>query len=168
MTPWQLAKDSESSQQMALFCFANRAMQVGFEVAKNPKTWGLTASEFGLTKPVPELKWLHHIPNGGSRGDSLKSAAIAGGRLKAEGVKAGVLDIFWPLRRSDEHGYMTVYCGLYIEMKKPSLKSAKNVLAGLSVEQKEFGMFAIDQGYKCDLCYDWLEAAQVLEDYYAL
>lgn len=38
----------------------------------------------------PWLKWMHHIPNGGSRN---KIEAV---RLKAQGVKRGVPDIFLP------------------------------------------------------------------------
>lgn len=41
----------------------------------------------------PELALLYHIPNGGSR---RKSEA---GRFKAEGVKAGVPDLFLPAAR---------------------------------------------------------------------
>lgn len=53
----------------------------------------------------PELALLYHIPNGGSR---RKSEA---GRFKAEGVKAGVPDLFLPAARGNFHG-------LYIEMKR--------------------------------------------------
>lgn len=164
MTPWQLAKDSESSQQIALFCYAAKAMQIGFKLAKEPGCYGGKVVYVDPVLPVPELKWLHHIPNGGSRGDSQKSRAIAGGLLKAEGVRSGVLDICWPLSRKGNLDY----CGLYIEMKKPSLKSAKNPQAGCSPEQMEFGVFVIEQGYQAVVCYDWLEAASAIEAYYNL
>ena len=51
-------------------------------------------------------KWarLFAVPNGGQR-----SAATAG-RLKAEGVRAGVPDLLWPLRRHN-------YVGLAMELK---------------------------------------------------
>ena len=41
----------------------------------------------------PCLKWLHHIPNGGLRN------RVVAGKLKAEGVRAGVSDYFlpWPM-----------------------------------------------------------------------
>jgi len=161
MTPWQIAKDSESSHQIALFCFAAKAQRIGFKFAKKEAAYSLGLSTLNDSDTIPELSFLHHCPNGGSRGDNAKSRAIAGGLLKAEGVKAGVLDIFWPLSKS-------VYCGLYIEMKKPSLKNAKNEYAGCSDAQLEFGKFVTDQGYCAKVCYTWLEAAETLEWYYNL
>lgn len=41
-------------------------------------------------RQYPELKWLHHIPNGGSRN---KAEAV---KLKQMGVKAGVSDLCLP------------------------------------------------------------------------
>ena len=52
----------------------------------------------------PELKWLQHIPNGGSRN---KAEAV---KLKSMGVKSGVPDLHLPYAKG-------VYIGLYIEMK---------------------------------------------------
>ena len=52
----------------------------------------------------PELKWLHHVPNGGSRN---KQEAV---KFKQMGVKAGVSDLCLPYPKG-------IYCGLYIEMK---------------------------------------------------
>ena len=134
MTPEQIAKaNTEAAHQTALFAWASLNVE-----------------------RYPELKWLHHIPNGGSRGDTAKSRAIEGGKLKAQGVKKGVLDLMLPVRRNG-------FCGLYIEMKKPGQQTAKN--GGLSDEQIEFGNFVSNQGYLCKLCYSWQEAAKILEDY---
>lgn len=52
----------------------------------------------------PELKWIHHCPNGGSR----KTGEAK--RLKAQGVKPGVPDLHLPIPKG-------AYAGLYIEMK---------------------------------------------------
>ena len=52
----------------------------------------------------PELKLLHHIPNGGSR--NKREAA----RLKRMGVLAGVSDLHLPVSKGG-------YNSLYIEMK---------------------------------------------------
>lgn len=41
----------------------------------------------------PELKWLHHVPNGGSRN---KQEAV---KLKQMGVKAGVSDFACHIRK---------------------------------------------------------------------
>lgn len=57
-----------------------------------------------------ELALLHHIPNGGAR-----SKATAG-RLKAEGVKAGIPDICLPVPKNG-------YGALYIELKVPENKA---------------------------------------------
>lgn len=134
MTPDQIAKpDTEAAHQMALFCWA----------ALNLERY-------------PELKFMHHIPNGGSRGDTERSRAIEGGKLKAQGVKPGVPDVFLPVGR---HGCK----GLYIEMKKPAQQSSKN--GGLSDAQIEFGIFARAQGYGWMPAYSWQEAAQAIEKY---
>ena len=52
----------------------------------------------------PELKLLHHIPNGGKRD------AIEAKHLKAQGVKKGVPDLCLPVARGPYHG-------AYIELK---------------------------------------------------
>lgn len=92
----------------------------------------------------PQLEWMYAIPNGGMR-----SKAVAG-KLKAEGVKSGVFDIFLPVAR---HGYH----GMYIEMKYGKNK--------LSDKQRDFKLFAELQGYFCVVCWDWEEAAHKIENY---
>lgn len=52
----------------------------------------------------PELRWLFHVPNGGSRN---KQEAV---KFKQMGVKAGVSDLCLPYPKG-------IYCGLFIEMK---------------------------------------------------
>lgn len=161
MNPWQLAKSgTEHGEQTALFCFCAKAYLVGFEVAFQEDAYKLP---IGIPNDpaIPELKWFHAIPNGGNRGDTAKSRAIEGGRMKAEGVKSGVLDTFWPLQRLD-------FNGLYIEMKKSTLRNANNPVAGCSDEQKEFGQFVTNNGFCARVCYDWLEAAKLLQWYYNL
>jgi hypothetical protein len=160
MNPWQLAKDSESSQQIALFCWAAKAQQLGFNAADNADMYKAARTiDVANMRPIIELAWLHHIPNGGSRGDTERTRMIAGGTLKAEGVKAGVMDVFWPLVRSEWSA-----CGLYIEMKRPSLKTVKG--GGLSDDQIAFGNFVSSQGYRVVVCYTWLEAAAEIKKYY--
>lgn len=46
---------------------------------------------------MPELEYMHHIPNGGKRD---KRTAVA---LKRQGVKAGVPDICLPVARNGYH-----------------------------------------------------------------
>lgn len=96
----------------------------------------------------PELRLLHHIPNGGQRN---KSTAIA---LKRQGVKAGVPDLMLPVAR---HGFH----GLYIELKKADKTNKATAL------QKQWLRDLTDQGYKAVVCYGYDEAVAVLADYLA-
>ncbi len=93
----------------------------------------------------PELNLMHHIPNGGKRS---KSEAA---RFKAQGVKAGVPDIFLPCARGGYHG-------LYIELKRT--KGGK-----LSAAQKEWIDALRGQGYKVIVCYGFDEAREVIISY---
>ena len=98
---------------------------------------------------VPELKWFHAVPNGGSRGDSARSAQIEGARLKAEGVKRGVADCSLPVARQGYHGF-------YIEMKRPGALGAQ------SKEQKEFEAFCKEQEYLYAVFENWWSAFRAL------
>ena len=73
--------DDESGHQEALFSWA------GYNTGR-----------------MPELEYMHHVPNGGKRD---AATAVA---LKRQGVKAGVPDIVLPAARAGYHG-------LYIELK---------------------------------------------------
>ena len=99
--------------------------------------------EYSLGK-YPQLSLLFHVPNGGFR-----SAATAG-RMKAEGVKAGVPDLCLPVARGGYHG-------LFIEMK-----AGKNKPTEL---QKKWLTDLQEQGYLAAVCYGWEEAARLLTDY---
>lgn len=105
---------------------------------------------FAWATSYEDLRWLFAVPNGGDRD------AITAGKLKAEGVKAGVHDIFLPLCRAG-------YKGLFIEMKKPERR--KQEKGGLSDVQIEFGNHASRQGYKVHCCYHWRDAVAVLAAY---
>ena len=154
MTPDQLAKiGTEHANQRALFAWANMAVMYGPDIANIDEAY--TVKDFAkdcnkefLRFPVPQLKWLHAIHNQG-HGD-----AIRGAKAKAEGVKTGIWDIFLPVSIVDE------YCGLYIEMKVGNNK--------LTVEQSEFGQFAINQGYKTVVCYSWQDARDCIVEYLGL
>jgi VRR-NUC domain. len=95
-------------------------------------------------KKYPGLELIHAIPNGGER-----HAAVAA-KLKAEGVKAGVPDIFLPVPKGNAHG-------LYIELKA----------IGGSVTDKQRAMMAglSRQGYACLVCYGWENAWREIEAY---
>jgi hypothetical protein len=165
MTPGQIAKTSEHSQQAALFCYTAKAASFGFAAADDPKSYGnypeginhiekhyciTDGKVIAFPDAVPALKWFHAIPNGGDRDK------ITAGKMKAEGVRSGIWDTFLPVPRKG-------FAGLYIEMKKPGMQTAKN--GGLSDNQVEFGNFAVSQGYKCAVCYTWIEAVNILKEY---
>jgi hypothetical protein len=115
--PYQL----EEAEQMALFRWAKMQENV-----------------------YPDLRWLHHIPNGGHRH---KSTAA---RLKAAGVKAGVPDLCLPVARCGYHG-------LYIEMK-----AGKN---DATPSQKKWLKHLREAGYKAAICRGWSEAKDVIVAY---
>lgn len=95
----------------------------------------------------PRFGLIFAIPNGGKR-----SKATAG-RLKAEGVKAGVPDLFLPVASGRHHG-------LFIELKVGSNKCER--------EQSKWHIWLMEQGYACYTIWDdpaW--AMQVIRDYLA-
>lgn len=92
----------------------------------------------------PELILLHHIPNGGKRNISTAR------RLKMEGVKSGVPDIFLPVSRG-------LYHGLYIELKVRGNTTTDNQDTWIAHLQK--------QGYQVNVCYGWEEASTVILEY---
>jgi hypothetical protein len=133
ITPEDLAKDSEHSHQTALFAWA------ALSVDKYPK-----------------LRWMFAIPNGGLR--DMRTAV----NLKAEGVKAGVPDIFLPIvvrmpRMIQGSVTIDVYSGLFIEMKVKKNKTSK--------EQDEYIEYLKDAGYYCVVCYTWSVARDAIIAY---
>ena len=95
-----------------------------------------------LTNPLYGL--IFAIPNGGQR-----SKAQAG-KLKAEGVKAGVPDLCLPLAR---HGYH----GLFIELKVQGNRTSD--LQALWIERLG------DMGYLCHVLYRLDDVVRVLKWY---
>lgn len=115
---------NEGQEQAALFSWAELEMKRG---------------------RYPELRLMFHVPNGGAR-----SKAEAG-RFKAEGVKAGVPDLFLPVPRGEYHG-------MFIEMKK-------RVGGRLSPEQKIWISELNEQGYHAVVACGWDEASNYIKDY---
>lgn len=93
---------------------------------------------------MPELEYMHHVPNGGKRD---AATAVA---LKRQGVKAGVPDIVLPAARAEYHG-------LYIE-----LKAGKNTT---TANQKRWIKYLAAAGYYTAVCYGWQAAAELIEKY---
>lgn len=97
-----------------------------------------------MSGKYPCLDLMYHIPNGGKRD------ARTGYRLKTEGVKAGVPDIFLPVAKQG-------YYGLYIELKVGKNKPSK--LQNMWLDNLK------EQGYQTNVCYGWESAAGVIEEY---
>lgn len=89
---------------------------------------------------IPELALLYAIPNGGAR-----HPAVAA-KLKAEGVKAGVLDTCLPIARRGYHS-------AWVEMKFGKNK--------LSAEQDRWARQLGAEGHYVGVCWSWVEAARV-------
>ena len=91
-----------------------------------------------------ELRWLFHVPNGGSRN---KQEAV---KFKQMGVKAGVSDLHLPYPKG-------IYCGLFIEMKYGNNRQQDT--------QKEFLADMAAAGHFVATCYSAEEAIKVIEEY---
>lgn len=100
---------------------------------------------FRLQYPM-YARLLFAIPNGGARNE------ITGSLLKAEGVVAGVPDLFLAVGRDvlAEHG-------LFIEMKAPNGK--------VTPRQAEMHKLLTAQGYEVVVCYSFDDFKQAIEDY---
>ena len=101
-------------------------------------------SMYARWKSLP-ASLLMAIPNGGARN------AITGAMLKAEGVRAGVPDLFLAVPTKSGHG-------LWIEMKRQK--------GGVVSDEQKAAMAALeDQGYVCTVCKGWKEARRAISDY---
>ena len=91
-----------------------------------------------------QLTMMFAIPNGGQRN------IVTATKLKAEGVKSGVPDIFLAYPSSQAHG-------LFIEMKSPKGKVSEN--------QCEWIGALSASGYMCVVCYSFDEAKKAICEY---
>lgn len=163
MTPDTLAKsNSEHGQQRALFAWANVASRYGFEASWDDRSYTVQghAATYGTAGAVAALARLYAIPNGG-----LRDKATAG-KLKAEGVKRGVPDIFLPL-------IVGTWAGLYVELKRPETKKAGTRKAEIiaqpagatSEAQDDWIGYLRSAGYGVAVAFDWREAAKQIQSY---
>lgn len=124
LSPDDYAKSgTESAQQVALFMWASLPEQ---------------------QERYPELRLMFHIPNGRKR------SKIDGARLKAEGAKPGVPDIFLPVARRG-------FYGLFIEMKAAN--------GALSTVQHDYLRKLTQQNYCCSVVSSFAEAKNYIEWY---
>lgn len=99
---------------------------------------------FNYAKYNNKLRWLFAIPNGGSR--DIREAT----RLKLQGVKAGVSDMFLPIPNSMFHG-------LFIELKVGTNKTSQL--------QDEFIDYVRNNGYMAKVCYGADDAIHTMLNY---
>ena len=97
-----------------------------------------------VRKLMPQLRWLHHSPNGGKRD------GFTGGQMKALGVKPGFPDLILPVGSGLANG-------LVIEMKSDT--------GTLSAEQKEWKAHFLAEGWQFRLARSAQEARSELCQY---
>ena len=90
---------------------------------------------------------LFAIPNGGKR------HVVVASKMKKEGVRSGVPDLFLPVPSGKYHG-------LFIEMK-----SAKG---RVSIEQSRFLTAVSENDYSAHICYSADDAIDKIKGYYNL
>lgn len=157
------AGGSESQHQQALMAWCAMAAFCGLTAACDPLSYKVAGYAKRIAveaKPsinerwlLGMLRWIHAIPNGGSRGETKEIAVLNGAVMKQEGVKRGVHDVFLPFPNQG-------FSGLYIEMKVGKNK--------LSDEQKEFKTFIEQNKYGSAVCYSWIEAVNAVCNYLGL
>ena len=98
-----------------------------------------------MERQIPELRLLFHIPNGAER-----HPAVAA-KLKRQGVKAGVPDLFLPVARGGWHG-------LFVEMKKRQGGRVSDV-------QKQWIADLEGEMYRCVVAHGEEEACDVIFKY---
>lgn len=105
--------------------------------------WALQCRRYGVQEQC-----LFAIPNGGQRN------IITAKRMKDEGVRAGIPDLFLAVPKGAFHG-------LFVEMKKPRggvvSESQKNCMEMLS-----------NQGYCVAVCQGFMDAKDAIEGYFGL
>lgn len=109
------------------------------------QTWVFQWAATMANTKWPELALMYHIPNGGSRN------RIEAARLKGQGVKPGIPDIFLPVSRGGYHG-------MYVEMKRQKGGT-------LSDDQKKVIGQLRDQGYFVEVCKGFGQAVEAIEAY---
>jgi hypothetical protein len=95
-------------------------------------------------KKLDGVELAHAIPNGGLR------PGKAGAMLKAEGVKAGVPDVYIPIARGG-------YIGLAIEFKHGDNNPSAAQKERIDKMQKE--------GWCVVICWSWEAAAKIVQGY---
>ena len=108
-------------------------------------------------KKYPCLAWIYAVPNGARTSISVAK------RLKAEGMKKGVPDLFlpvsfWDVDKQNRMRMEVVYYGLFIEMKRKKGSTT-------SKEQKAWHKYLSGAGYQVRVAKGADEAIQFIKEY---
>lgn len=107
---------------------------------------------------IPDSRLLFHIPNGAFLGGG-KLGAMRGARLRSEGMREGVPDLFLAVPTDVLiDGVPTHAGGLFIEMKRD--KGGRE-----SAAQKSMREALNAQGYVVVVCHGWEKAVEVITHY---
>lgn len=146
MTPEQIAKaDTEHAHQAAYFCWIQK---------------------HGIKEIDPRLEFTLAIPNGGLRNK------VTASRLRAEGVKKGVADVFVPIPTWEQYENPATreieirikHCGLWLEFKKPSLEKSMNGMLK-DPDQIKFREYVLSQNYFHFVPFNYLQAINATLNY---
>ena len=99
----------------------------------------------------PSLR-IFAIPNGATLAGTIQQRSKQVNKLKAEGMRTGVPDLFIPAKNA-------IYAGLFIEMKRSKGGTLSN-------EQKDWLNFLNEQGYKASVCAGYSDAVSIILDYF--
>jgi hypothetical protein len=99
----------------------------------------------------PELAAAFAIPNAGGYSGGFRSNVARVQRMKREGVRSGVPDVFVPVPRGGFHG-------LFLELKRQKGGS-------ITPEQKAWHAVLIRHGYQVAVCKGFEAAKQAVESY---
>lgn len=125
-----------------LLAMMRRKPRRDLEHAEQVKVFAWAAAH---EEKYPDLRWLFAVPNWiGVR------TAKHGARLKAEGRKAGVLDMWMPVRRA-------IYPGMAIELKVKGNRP--------SVDQQAWIQHLHREGWYVIVAYSAIQAIRELENY---
>jgi len=108
------------------------------------------------TGRYPELELLHAIPNAARRTKRER------GRLLAEGLKAGVWDLFLPVPRC---GFAGLYLETKIHERRPVGGKVRMVKTSLTPAQRDWQQRVREQGYCCRVYHNLEELEAILIDY---
>lgn len=104
------------------------------------------------SREIPELRTLFAVPNGGHRN------LLVARKMKLEGVRPGVPDMFLPVARGDHHG-------LFIEMKTEAMRPKRGGKGGCTDLQLAWHEALRAEGYRVEVCYGAGEGIRVIEEY---